>query len=148
MADVVSSATKPPVDKRDGAEKHYKDWNDKLNQKTKVDPPDFEERPLEKWFKSAQVLLAQAQLQKDQGELELNYIYNLRFLDLGEQQPSLEDICFEHFCCVSCQSQPQVVGCFAQLEKAALHLSCTSYKMCLQETLFSVCDSIHATTSI
>mmetsp|Transcript_41239 Transcript_41239/g.101214 ORF Transcript_41239/g.101214 Transcript_41239/m.101214 type:complete len:486 (-) Transcript_41239:241-1698(-) len=76
------SQAKADADSASGFEKFWKERNEDLNRKSKKELTDLNERPLDKWFTSAQVLSRQLDLQKDQGELTMYYILSLRFVDL------------------------------------------------------------------
>ena len=44
---------------------------------------DFEERPLDKWLKSCEILYKQMELALSEGDAKLHYIYSMRLCNLG-----------------------------------------------------------------
>eukprot|EP00283_Hemiselmis_rufescens_P019965 CAMPEP_0173436908 /NCGR_PEP_ID=MMETSP1357-20121228/17564_1 /TAXON_ID=77926 /ORGANISM="Hemiselmis rufescens, Strain PCC563" /LENGTH=200 /DNA_ID=CAMNT_0014402059 /DNA_START=66 /DNA_END=664 /DNA_ORIENTATION=- len=76
-------AASPPPEE---LEKHRKEYLAQLKKKSSKELDDFEDRPLEKWLNSAEMLSRQVTLQKENGNTEMHYIYALRLTELVNEQ--------------------------------------------------------------
>ena len=91
-APATLTPTDPPskqnLDKDAELKKHLEAFKAELNnQIPSKTAPDIPDRPLEKWFNSADVLRMQAELQKENGHKRNYWILVMRFIELGRKEP-------------------------------------------------------------